>query len=210
MKKWFTLMEILIVTVIVGMLGVLLMRTYVTMTRIAFRVQQEKQVTEQAVMLTQVVQNLADSMTIDYARYAAEFGTSYITQMTWLVDTLYITDGSQTVSLGTTGDCQTQVAYMTGNGCAAVLTYTGQNPIILTQTGRANITPLQFKIIPYAAAEDYFADPSLCTSNLGSCLYHPWFWMMTQIHTPYIHDTRESNISIPVQVFFSLPNIWWQ
>jgi type II secretory pathway pseudopilin PulG len=75
-------MEILIVTVIVGMLGVLLMRTYVTMTRIAFRVQQEKQVTEQAVMLTQVVQNLADSMTIDYARYAAEFGTSYLTQMT--------------------------------------------------------------------------------------------------------------------------------
>lgn len=210
MKKWFTLMEILIVTVIVGMLGVLLMRTYVTMTRIAFRVQQEKQVTEQAVMLTQVVQNLADSMTIDYARYATEFGTSYITQMTWLVDTLYLTDGSQTVTVGTTGDCQQQVAYMTGSGCAVVLSYTGQNPIILTQTGRANITPLQFKIIPYAVADDYFADPTLCPVNLGSCLYHPWFWMMTQIHTPYIHDTRESNISIPVQVFFSLPNVWWQ
>ncbi len=210
MKKWFTLMEILIVTVIVGMLGVLLMRTYVTMTRIAFRVQQEKQVTEQAVMLTQVVQNLSDSMTIDYAKYNAEFWTSHLTQMSGLVDTLYLTDGTQTVSVWTTGDCQQQVAYMTGNGCAVVLSYTGQNPIVLTQTGRANITPLQFKIIPYAAADDYFADPSLCPVNLGSCLYHPWFWMMTQMHTPYIHDTRESNISIPVQVFFSLPNIWWQ
>jgi len=72
------------------------------MTRIAFRVQQEKQVTEQAVMLTQVVQNLADIMTIDYARYATEFGTSHLTQMTGLVDRLYLTDGIQTVTVGTT------------------------------------------------------------------------------------------------------------
>jgi type II secretory pathway pseudopilin PulG len=166
-------MEILIVTVIVGMLGVLLMRTYVTMTRIAFRVQQEKQVTEQAVMLTQIVQNLADSMTIDYDRYKTESGTNYLTLMSGLVDTLYLTDGTQTVTLGTTGDCQSQVAYMTGVGCAVVLQYASQDAIILTQTGRANITPLQFKIIPYAAAADYFADPSLCPVNLGSCLYHP-------------------------------------
>lgn len=210
MKKWFTLMEILIVTVIVGMLGVLLMRTYVTMTRIAFRVQQEKQVTEQAVMLTQIVQNLADSMTIDYTKYATEFGTSHLTQMSGLVNTLYLTDGTQKVTLGTTWDCQQQVAYMTGNGCAVMLQYSWQDTIILTQTGRANITPLQFKIIPYATADDYFADPSLCPGNLGSCLYNPWFWLMTQMHTPYIHDTRESNISIPVQVFFSLPTLWWQ
>lgn len=210
MKKWFTLMEILIVTVIVGMLGVLLMRTYVTMTRIAFRVQQEKQVTEQAVMLTQVVQNLADSMTIDYDRYKTESGTDYLKNMSGLVDTLYLTDGTQSVTMGTTGDCQQQVEYMTGAGCAVMLQYSWQDTIILTQTGRANITPLTFKIIPYAAATDYFADPDLCPVNLGSCLYHPWFWMMTQMHTPYIHDTRESNISIPVQVFFSLPNISWQ
>jgi type II secretory pathway pseudopilin PulG len=116
-------MEILIVTVIVGMLGVLLMRTYVTMTRIAFRVQQEKQVTEQAVMLTQIVQNLADSMTIDYDRYKTESGASYLTLMSGLVNTLYLTDGTQTVTLGTTGDCESQVAYMTGVGCAVMLQY---------------------------------------------------------------------------------------
>lgn len=116
-------MEILIVTVIVGMLGVLLMRTYVTMTRIAFRVQQEKQVTEQAVMLTQVVQNLADSMTIDYDRYKTESGTDYLKNMSGLVDTLYLTDGTQSVTMGTTGDCQQQVEYMTGAGCAVMLQY---------------------------------------------------------------------------------------
>jgi hypothetical protein len=46
------------------------MQTYVTMTRIAFRVQQEKQVTEQSVMLSQVIQNIADRMTVDFQRYA--------------------------------------------------------------------------------------------------------------------------------------------
>lgn len=73
------------------MLGVLLMRTYVTMTRIAFRVQQEKQVTEQSVMLTQVVQNFADTMTIDYDRYTVEFGTSYLYDNAGMTPILYLT-----------------------------------------------------------------------------------------------------------------------
>ena len=82
MKKGFTLVEIVIATLIVGMLSVLLMRTYIMMTRIAFRVQQEKNVTEHAMVLTQIVQNFADTMTIDYPRYAQTFGTSYLADNT--------------------------------------------------------------------------------------------------------------------------------
>lgn len=82
MKKGFTLVEIVIATLIVGILSVLLMSTYITMTRIAFRVQQEKNVTEHAMVLTQVVQNFADTMAIDYPRYAQTFGTQYLTDHT--------------------------------------------------------------------------------------------------------------------------------
>lgn len=77
------------------------------------------------------------------------------------------------MSMTTTGDCQNNVAYMTGAGCAVLLQQDDNDPFVLTQTGRANITQLYFKIIPYAKAEQYFADPSLCPNNLGSCLYHP-------------------------------------
>ena len=73
----------------------------------------------------------------------------------------------------TTGDCYNTVGYMSGAGCAVLLQQDDNEPFVLTQTGRANITQLSFKIIPYAKAEQYFADPSLCPNNLGSCLYHP-------------------------------------
>jgi len=204
MKKWFTLMEILIVTVIVGMLWVILMQTYVTMTRIAFRVQQEKQVTEQSVMLSQVIQNIADRMTVDFQRYANQSWAGYLTQQQGLVETLYLTNGEQQLTIASTGNCQSQVAYVTGSGCAVLLQYDADDPIILTDTGRANITTLQFKIIPYAWVQQYFTDPTLCSVNLGSCLYHPWFWLLTQVHTPTIHDTRETNIVVPLHIFFSL------
>jgi prepilin-type N-terminal cleavage/methylation domain-containing protein len=71
--KAFTLIEVIIVTLILGLLAGLLLNTYVTMTKIAFRVQQEKSMTEQIVYVMQVIQNLAEKNTIDYVRYEEEF-----------------------------------------------------------------------------------------------------------------------------------------
>lgn len=204
MKKWFTLVEILIVTVIVGMLSTLVMQTYITMTRIAFRVQQEKQVTEQTIVLTQIVQNFADSMTIDYERYADTFGVDYITNNQWLVPILYLSWADGNIALYSSWDCAPMVSYTTGSGCWAVLEKNTDPAVALTQTGRASMTALTFKLIPYASQEQYLQDPSLCTTSFGACLYHPWFWMFTQMYTPYIQDTRESNIRIPIQAFFTL------
>ena len=204
MKKGFTLVEIVIATLIVGMLSVLLMRTYIMMTRIAFRVQQEKNVTEHAMVLTQVVQNFADTMTIDYSRYAQTFGTSYLADNTWLVSILYLTGQKWTVALYSSGSCVAGIQYTSGAGCRAVIERNTDEPIVFTQTGKVNITKRQFKIIPYASQEQYLQTPSLCQTSLGACLYHPWFWMLTQVHTPYFLDTWESNVHVPIQVFFSV------
>jgi len=203
MKKWFTLVEILIVTVIVGMLGVILMQTYVTMTRIAFRVQQEKQVTEQAVMFTQVLQNFADTMTIDYTRYTDTQSATYLVDNQGMVPVLYLTGAQGTVAIDSVGNCAAQVL-REENDCVVRIQQNDESPFTLTHTGRATITALQFKIIPYATDKQYFENPSLCPNNLWSCLYHPGFWVLTQVYTPHIRDTRETNIVIPIQAFFSL------
>lgn len=148
------------------MLGAVVMQTYVTMTRIAFRIQQEKHVTEQSIMLSQVMQNMADSMTIDFARYTAEYGQDYLPNQHGLVQELYLTDGQQQLMMTSVGDCQSHPVLLTGSGCAFALQYDEQAPILLTNTGKASITQVHFKIIPYASSDMYFDNPILCPTTL--------------------------------------------
>jgi uncharacterized alpha/beta hydrolase family protein len=147
------------------MLGVILMQTYVTMTRIAFRIQQEKQVTEQAVMFTQVLQNFADTMTIDYTRYTDTQSATYLVDNQGMVPVLYLTGAQGTVAIDSIGNCAAQVL-REENDCAVRIQQNDESPFTLTHTGRATITALQFKIIPYATDKQYFENPSLCPNNL--------------------------------------------
>ncbi len=69
MKKGFTLVEILIVVLIFAILSSLLFKTYIAITRVAFRLEQEKNVSDSIVTISRIVQNFADRSTIDYAAY---------------------------------------------------------------------------------------------------------------------------------------------
>lgn len=71
------------------------------------------------------------------------------------------------------GDCVDDIQYISGAGCRAVIERNTDAPIMLTQTGKVNLTKRQFKIIPYASQEQYLQTPSLCQTSLGACLYHP-------------------------------------
>ena len=71
MKKAFTLLETLISLVIIGILAVVLVQAYTTISGIAFRIQQEKNLSEESLMLTQIFQSLSDTTTIDYEAYVA-------------------------------------------------------------------------------------------------------------------------------------------
>jgi prepilin-type N-terminal cleavage/methylation domain-containing protein len=67
--KGFTLLELIIVMAILGILFVLLLRTYNRIATMVFRVQQEKEVAQEILQISQLVQNYADRNTIDYLKY---------------------------------------------------------------------------------------------------------------------------------------------
>lgn len=65
-----TLLELLIVMTILGILFVLLLKTYNWISTMVFRVQQEKEVTQEVMHISQVVQNYSERNTIDYQKYS--------------------------------------------------------------------------------------------------------------------------------------------
>jgi prepilin-type N-terminal cleavage/methylation domain-containing protein len=68
-KKAFTLIEITLVVAIIGLLAGVLFKTYITMSQISFRVEQQKIVNQELLFVTQTLQNLANRNNIDYKRY---------------------------------------------------------------------------------------------------------------------------------------------
>ena len=67
--KGFTLLEMLIVMVIIGILAVVLTEAYITISKVALRVEQEKNLSEESLILTQTFQAISDEATIDYDAY---------------------------------------------------------------------------------------------------------------------------------------------
>ena len=60
----------IIVIVIVGILAVVLIESYITISKTALRVEQEKNLSEESLVLTQVFQAISDEATIDYDAYS--------------------------------------------------------------------------------------------------------------------------------------------
>jgi prepilin-type N-terminal cleavage/methylation domain-containing protein len=102
--KAFTLVETLIVIVIIGILSVVLTESYLTITKIAFKIEQEKNLAEEALMLTQTFQSIADTATIDYDAYGK--ANIDLASTSGFVDILYLTGGQWAgASIFSTGDC---------------------------------------------------------------------------------------------------------
>ena len=77
-------MELMIVIGIISVLSVILFRTFATMSELAFRIEQEKNVTQEIISISQILQNYADKNTIDYEKYTT------LTETNGLSDTLYL------------------------------------------------------------------------------------------------------------------------
>jgi hypothetical protein len=54
---------------ILGILFVMLLRTYNRISTMVFRVQQEKEVSQEMLQLSQIIQSFSDRNTIDYPKY---------------------------------------------------------------------------------------------------------------------------------------------
>lgn len=201
-KKAFTLIEVLIVTLILGLLAALLLNAYVTMTKIAFRVQQEKSMTEQIVYVMQVMQNIAEKNTIDYERYEQEFGPTYLIDNDGQTSVLFLTWWQWPIAISLPDDCA--VPQFTGDQVCILSLESTDNTMQLS----TNTTPfagLLFHVMPYTNPDKIIGDSSLCEANAVGCIRRPGFWFTAHVYTPYQTQSLGDPLSIPIQMFYHLP-----
>ncbi len=193
MKKGFTLVEILIVVLIFAILSSLLFKTYIAITRVAFRLEQEKNVSDSIVTISRIVQNFADRNTIDYTAY----DLSDLEQNDGASDVLHLQWADGIITLWTTWFCASSLdTYMTGT-CQLYMT-NSSGMIYLTDTWYVNLTQIKFQLIPYTTPNS-----TTCAPNYFVCSRKPWFWMYTTFFSPYYVGDRNTDAVVPFQLFFT-------
>ena len=198
-KKWFTLIELLIVMVSIGILSVILLRTYTWITQMTFRVQQTEYVHQESLHLAQLMQNFADNNSIDYSQY------SWLATTQWIVSTLYLSGKDGALSFYMTGDCTSPVIssnlVLTGR-CRVEMVQSGEI-IPLTEINRVNIRNLAFKIIPFASSDDYLQKDAPCPHNdYLHCVNKPGFWLLLDAYGINYGTQWTNKVHIPLQLFF--------
>ena len=210
-KSAFTLVEILIVVILFGLLSGIILKTYTTITKVAFRIEQDKELAKETLVLSQVLQNIAAEATIDYSQYHDLKSTNGIT------DTLYLTGGQWTGSqIFSTWTCEEarnlydekyrENKYQNADfsSCKLML-QKGDQEFALLGTGNFLQSRMQFKVIPYTSA--------LESLKWWTTAAKPWFWLLGAVYSPFYDPQKRSNSSIlPIQLFFGLqgatPNLY--
>lgn len=205
-KSAFTLVEILIVVVLFGLLSGIILETYTTITKVAFRMEQDKELAKETLILSQVLQNIAEEATIDYSKYADLQKNNGVT------DTLYLTGGQRTgTQIFSIWSCENanklyDEKYRENKeenadytSCKLVLQRNDDvaNQITLLGTGKFLQSKMQFKIIPY--------EPTSQAIEWETKAGKPWFWILGAVYSPFYDPKQRSNSSIlPIQLFFGL------
>lgn len=205
-KKWFTLLELIIVMVILSILFVLLLRTYNRIGTMVFRVQQEKEVAQEILQISQIIQNYADRNTIDYAKYSAQSLTGLLSTQ-WISDVVYLTGQDGEISFYSSGTSCIEPAgeyILPGqwSGCSLYMTQNATT-IELINSKKIAISKVVFKIIPFASDEQYLNTPALCEEgNYLHCLNVPGFWMIFKAYSVNYGSQWATHVTVPFQQFF--------
>ncbi len=217
MLKWFTLLEMMIVMIIVGILAVVLTESYITISRTALKIEQEKNLSEESLILTQIFQAISDEATIDYERY----WTGELTESNWFTDILYLTWGQRSwTSIYTTGgnncldldndfsvdehgnypDISERIQNAL-SGCELILEQWWERTSLISNW-KVITSKVMFKVIPYDGDETYFkSDEDEWVINK---VHQPAFWMFIHLYAPFYQPTGTNKIDQPLQLFFNL------
>ena len=227
-NKAFTLVEILIVVWLFWLLSGIILQTYTTISRISYRIQQEKEIAKEALVLTQVLENLAQTTTIDFSKHLN------LQSSDGMVSELHLKDEkNQAVTIKTDGACfqATQLRKQKENwssselellpvekeetlknirdsNCKLILEKNWEK-ITLLDSKKFNISQAQFKIIPFISNQDLqniYASESQNTdiSKLPPA-GKPGFWcFITLTSKHYTPSQRSNNVVLPLQTFVSL------
>ena len=230
-NKAFTLVEILIVVWLFWLLSGIILQTYTTISRISYRIQQEKEIAKEALVFTQVLENLAQTTTIDYSKHPywdlqASDG---------MVSALYLKDeNNQGISINTTGTCfqaselreqkenwssseleellpvenEETLKTIRNSNCKLILEK-NREEITLLDSKKFNISQAQFKIIPFISNQDLqkIYEIENQDSNISKLppAGKPGFWLfITLTSKHYTPSQRSNNVVLPLQTFVSL------
>lgn len=217
-KNWFTLAEILIVVILFWMLAGIIIKTYTTISQVSFRLQQEKEIAKEALVLSQVLDNLAQSTTIDYDQYKS----SDLVANNGIVDSLYLKgDNGDLYQISSINTCLTdQELYEQAEKSElktenqkeetpCQLSFTGttkdwKTSHLLLDGKNFKLSKMQFKIIPFIwkakLKEKLETDASDTPKD-----WKPAFWILGTLYSHYYNSNKwTNNISLPLQFFFSL------
>ena len=225
-NKAFTLIEILIVVWLFWLLSGIILQTYTTISRISYRIQQEKEIAKEALVLTQVLENLAQTTTIDYSK--SEYSYSALQSSGGIVSELYLKDEkNQGITINTTGTCfqaselreQKQLELLPvekegtlktirNSNCKLILKK-NKEEITLLDSKKFNISQAQFKIIPFISNQDLqkIYEIENQDSNIKELppAGEPGFWLfITLTSKHYTPSQRSNNVVLPLQTFVSL------
>lgn len=223
-NKAFTLVEILIVVWLFWLLSGIILQTYTTISRISYRIQQEKEIAKEALVLTQVLENLAQTTTINDSKYRY----SDLQSSGGMVSELHLKDEkNQGISINTTGDCfqaselreQKQLELLPveneetlktirNSNCKLILEK-NREEITLLDSKKFNISQAQFKIIPFISNQDLqkIYEIENQDSNISKLppAGKPGFWLfITLTSKHYTPSQRSNNVVLPLQTFVSL------
>jgi len=211
-KKAMTLIETILVVMILGILSTMLVRTYIQMSEISFRVEQEKNVTQEVLVFSQILQNLADRNAIDYARYEEKKMIRELKENNGIVDVLYLSGIDGQITIHSAGECiDPGITYKLkydkdwekeDTQCRVEITKNNKT-FNITHAKKAYISKVLFKIIPYATRDMYLYDESLCDTNYLVCPHQPGFRAFAQAYSTNYGSKRTTNIKLPIQQFFS-------
>ena len=214
-RKAFTLVEILIVLVIFWMLSGIMLRTYSTISQVSFRIGQDKELAKESLILSQVLDNIAQTATIDYERYENEMIDLSKDEVRWFTDYLYLTWDIWTwTALYTTWDCESSswlynedyIRPEITKPCRFVLKKWDNWPETILLWDSENwsweylVSKIKFRVVPY--------DTSKNIINHMVTNYAPWqpaFWAIGAIYSKFYNPKRRSTSSIlPIQLFYGL------
>lgn len=190
MKKLFTLVELLIGIVIIWILSIILFRTYIELSNISIRIENEKIVSNELLYVSQLLQNLSDNYKIDLNKY------TNLKEDLWINKILYLSWNWENISLYLTWECAPKINNFWNSQCFIQMNK-DWNIIDVTNKNSIYVEKLFFRIIPYWSNENY-------DLNFDE-IYQNWFWINSSIYIKkYNPNDYKFNVKYDFQTFYNI------
>ncbi len=187
-KGAFTLIEILISTVILGILFSIIFSTYTQVSNLLLKIENERNLSNEILFLSQNVQNLADSHSIDFSKYSSNLGSSE-----WYTDTLYFT-WDYSVSIYLTWDYWADISDIRDSNSWVEMERNWEL-IALTDPNKSYVRNMNFKILPFESIRWLDFDD----------IYNEWFWMNIEVYNAnYSKDIWPLDLNYNYQTFYNI------